>query len=167
MRRKRFDTPGEARFLTFSCYRNLPLFQNDANKDVFVQALRDTQQKMKFAFFAWVVMPEHVHLLLTPELPEYPVSAILKSLKQRVSKRIVSRWIQLGAPILGRITDSRAVRRFWQRGGGYDRNLISEQQVIQKAGYIHLNPIRRGLLKLPHEWRWSSAGFYKGTTDQI
>ncbi|MCA8990243.1 MAG: hypothetical protein KDA78_21525, partial [Planctomycetaceae bacterium] len=47
--------------------------------------------------------------------------------------------------------------RFWQRGGGYDRNLRSTSDVHEKIRYIHENPVRRGLCQFPSDWKWSSA----------
>jgi putative transposase len=47
--------------------------------------------------------------------------------------------------------------RFWQRGGGYDRNLRSDRDIYEKIRYVHLNPVRRGLAKDAGDWPWSSA----------
>jgi len=57
--------------------------------------------------------------------------------------------------------------RFWQRGGGYDRNLVSKQAVLNSIEYIHNNPVRKGLVKSPEDWNWSSAGFYAGKSDSL
>jgi putative transposase len=165
--RKRYETPGEARFLTFSCYRRLPLFNNDKIKDAFVATLADARHRHGFELIAWVVMPEHVHLLLVPRLPEHPVSLVLQSLKHIFARQVIGRWTELDAPILPQITDEHGKRRFWQRGGGYDRNLVSAKQIEDKAEYIHRNPVTRGLVPQPTDWRWSSAGYYAGLGDGI
>lgn len=65
-------------------------------------------------------------------------------------------------PVLDRLTDARGRRHFWQRGGGFDRNLVSEAHVRQKVDCIHANPVRRGLVTSPTDWGWSSARFYAG-----
>jgi putative transposase len=52
--------------------------------------------------------------------------------------------------------------RFWQRGGGYDRNVTEPATLRQMIDYIHNNPVRRGLVREPTEWIWSSARFYAG-----
>ena len=98
--RRRFEIPGHARYLTFSCYRRLPLFQNDAIKDTFVDRLRDARARYGFRLLAWVVMPEHVHLLIVPRLPETPVPLLLRAMKQSFAQRVVRRWRELRAPIL-------------------------------------------------------------------
>ena len=51
--------------------------------------------------------------------------------------------------------------RFWQEGGGYDRNLRSEVAILAAIDYIHENPVRRGLCKPSADWRWSSARHYR------
>jgi putative transposase len=57
---------------------------------------------------------------------------------------------------------NRVERRFWQAGGGYDRNLMEPTTIRHVIDYIHGNPIRRGLVNQADDWPWSSAGFYSG-----
>lgn len=64
--------------------------------------------------------------------------------------------------ILNRLTDSRGCVRFWQRGGGYDRNIVTDHKLVEKIHYIHNNPVQRGLVDQPTDWKWSSARFYEG-----
>jgi putative transposase len=55
--------------------------------------------------------------------------------------------------------------RFWQRGGGYDRNITDPATLRTMIEYIHNNPVRRGLVRYPADWPWSSARFYEGYRD--
>ena len=55
--------------------------------------------------------------------------------------------------------------RFWQRGGGYDRNVVEPVTVYHQIDYIHNNPVRRGLCENSEDWPWSSARFYEGRLD--
>ena len=112
-------------------------------------------------------MPEHVHLLLVPDLPEHPVSRVLSRIKEPFARLLLARWTEIDAPILERITDARGVRHVWQRGGGYDLNLLDENKERAKIDYIHLNPVSRGLVKTAREWRWSSARFYTDECETI
>jgi len=160
--RKRYETLGELRFLTFSCYHGLPLFNNDAIKDEFVQALDYARTRTDCRIIAWVVMPTHAHLLVSPSLPHYPVSVFLRRLKGPFAKKILDRWRELDAPILQRITDRQGKAHFWQVGGGYDRNICSEDEYDEKFDYIHLNAAREGLVDDPEDWRWSSLPWYLG-----
>ena len=158
--RHRYEVVGHVRFLTFSCFHRLPLLRNDAIKGAFVESLVASRERTGFRLFAWVVMPEHVHLLITPRLPEYPVSVLLRDLKSHLANRVLRRWRETGAPILDRLSDSRGKARFWQVGGGYDRNVFSDNELFEKLAYIHANPVRRGLVSSETEWAWSSARWY-------
>jgi putative transposase len=104
-------------------------------------------------------MPEHVHVVLLP-LEGSKISSILTTIKQSVSKRALL-WLQKNRPefreqLLDIQPNGESHYRFWQRGGGYDRNLRSVQDVYEKLDYIHANPVRRGLVEKPEEWQWSS-----------
>jgi putative transposase len=52
--------------------------------------------------------------------------------------------------------------RFWQPGGGYDRNITSSETLLAMIEYIHANPVRRGLVARMEDWEWSSARWYAG-----
>ena len=111
-------------------------------------------------------MPEHAHLLIWPTKLEYDISAILNSLKQSVAKRALV-YVRREAPsFLARLEDRQPNGdlhyRFWQRGGGYDRNIVEPKTAYQQIDYMHLNPVRRGLCEKPEDWYWSSAADYAG-----
>ena len=161
-RARRYELPHHARYLTFSCYHRLQLFNNDAIKQVFVDALGLARDKHRFRLVAWVLMPEHVHLLIVPDLPEHPLSQILQTIKQRVSRAVLPRLRQLDAPILPRLTDPAGHTHFWQRGGGYDRNITQPEALSETIAYIHANPLRRELVSRTVDWPWSSARWYAG-----
>jgi len=154
--RKRFEVKNHVRFLTFSCYHRLPLFNNDAIKTAFLEHLVQSKKRQQFDLYAWVVMPEHVHLLLRPDLPSHPVPDILQDIKGGFSNLVCGRWRKKNAPILNRIRDPRGKIHFWQVGGGYDRNIITDDELREKFDYIHQNPVRRQLVDNPLNWRWSS-----------
>ena len=156
---RRFELEGHARFLTFSTYQRLPLFQHDAIKDVFAAHLARSRARHGFRLLAWVVMPEHVHLIAWPL--EGRMSRPLSGLKRGFAREVLGRWRELDAPILARLPDSQGRERFWQRGGGYDRNIRDEDELREKIGYIHANPVKRGLVERPTDWSWSSALWYR------
>ena len=157
--RTRYEAPQQARFLTFSCYRRLPLFQNDNIKTAFAEHLLACELELRFRLLEWVVMPEHVHLLLVPTLPDSPVPAVLRRIKEPFARKVLARWRTLRAPILERLVDARGATRFWQRGGGYDRNISTDDELFETTRYIHENPVRRGLVHDVREWQWSSIGW--------
>ncbi len=117
-----------------------------------------------FRLIAFVYMPEHVHLLVFPERAEIRVSGLLKAVKQPFSNRIKRLLTENSTGLLRRLTvrerPGKTAFRFWQEGSGYDRNLITPQAVESSMDYIHMNPVRRGLVDEPGQWRWSSCRWY-------
>lgn len=161
-RLRRVEAPGHARYLTFSCYRRLPLFKNPTIRDAFAEQLFLARARLGFGLRAWVVMPEHVHLLVVPAPPRVTVSAVLMAVKRPFSAKVLARWRELGAPVLEHIRDAAGDKRFWQAGGGYDRNIVSEDELREKIRYIHENPVRRRLVAYEEQWEWSSARAMRG-----
>lgn len=76
---------GDLHFITFSCYRRLPLLGTVGARNVFVEELRRVRQEYRFVLVGYVVMPEHVHLLMSEPKKGTP-STVLQMLKQRVSR---------------------------------------------------------------------------------
>ena len=161
---KRINHPNHARFITFSTYRKLPLFKTQALRNAFVEQLERVRIQHEFSLFAWVLMPNHVHMVLMPgSISTTPI--ILRAIKIGSAKRILARWRELDAPILNHLTDPKGKQRLWQYGGGYDRNITSADELHEKIRYIHANPVRAGLVSTPTDWQWSSAAWWSGDHD--
>ncbi len=154
---KHYDEIGHAHFVTFSCHKELPLFKDPYLCDMFVKQLGREREKGRFSLWAFVVMPEHVHVLLYPHAE---MSAILRGLKQSFSFHALQ-YLESNHPDLyGQLhvaTGRRANHRFWMKGGGHDRNIQDQEALRYFMEYIHNNPVKRGLVNLPEEWNWSSA----------
>lgn len=104
-------------------------------------------------------MPEHVHVVVLPH-KNVRISRILVAMKAPVAKRAVL-WVRANAIDFLKCMEDRQPNgechyRFWQRGGGYDRNLRTTEDIREKIRYIHANPVRRGLVSVPEDWYWSS-----------
>lgn len=130
-----------------------------------VEAIARARDIHAFRLWAWVVMPEHVHLLVWPRNEAPAIGPILTSIKQSVARKALA-WVQRNAPeFLPRMADvspaGRTVYRFWQRGAGYDRNLWTPRHVREAIEYIHNNPVERGLCGRAVDWAWSSAREYE------
>jgi len=139
---KRFQEVRCLHFLTFSCYRRAPLLGKPQARDIFEQTLERSRKWYGFYVAGYVVMPEHVHLLIS-EPERAKLSVALQMLKQNVAR-------QLREPEGG---------PFWQPRY-YDFNVWSEAKRIEKLRYIHRNPVRRGLVSSPEQWPWSSFRHY-------
>ncbi len=159
-RMRRWEKPSASRFITFSCYDRLPLLNNPLIMDLFVSQLVEARRRHGLRLFAWVVMPEHVHLLVRAEGSAW--SHVAQLLKTNVSKRVLARWRSLGEAgerILTRVTVN-GKQRFWQHGGGFDRTIRDAEEFCKTVRYIHMNPVERKLVQRPADWRWSSVRWW-------
>jgi REP-associated tyrosine transposase len=137
---KRIQDCGDLHFITFSCYDRHPYLADPAAKEIFELSLERMRRAYKFRVIGYVVMPEHVHLLLS-EPPDITLAQSLQALKISTAKR-------------------RTEKPFWQRRY-YDFNLYTTAKITEKLGYMHRNPVARGLVDEPEEWKWSSHQFYE------
>jgi len=158
----RFQHSGQSHFVTFCCYHRRRLLSNDEARRTFEAALERVRGSFRLQVYGYVVMPEHVHLLLSepqrdigsrgsaPLKPKDglngpPLSTLadaLKSLKQGVSRRLIG-----------------DAEHFWQKRY-YDCNIRDYPQFVEKLRYIHRNPVKAGLCERPEDWEWSSFRHY-------
>jgi putative transposase len=159
---RRYYGKGDLHFITFSCYRRLPLLKTVHARDIFVKELGKVRDEMGFHLLGYVVMPEHVHLLMS-EPPQGTPSTVLQKLKLRVARKLRKRRrpVSAGQMRLPFGEAGEPLRAFWQ-ARFYDFNVYSEGKKKEKLNYMHANPVIRGLVKHPRDWRWSSWGFYQG-----
>jgi len=162
----RYNVPGHAHELTFTCFRRFKLLSKDRTRCWLVDAVDRARSRYAFDVWAYAVMPEHVHLLIFPRERVYSISRILTAIKWPVARSALNYLRANGAPWIERLTDrqpnGRVAVRFWQRGGGYDRNITKESTLYEAIQYIHDNPVRRGLADCSTGWEWSSAAWYEG-----
>lgn len=115
-------------------------------------------------------MPEHVHLLVAPREAGVQIGNFQGAIKEQVARRAIQ-WLEQNAPEwIPRITvieGKKTRRRFWQPGGGYDRNVENLETLQSMIEYIHLNPVRRGLVQQAIDWEWSSARWYAGLSPTL
>ena len=160
------NDPGHAHELTFSCFRRLKMLSKDRTCEWLAQELLAGCQELNYALWAYVFMPEHVHIIVCPREREYDTSDFLERIKAPVGRQAV-RFLRKQAPEwLPRIRVKRGDSfkyHFWQPGRGYDRNITNGRTLLEMIDYIHLNPVRRGLVEQAREWKWSSAGWYEGS----
>ena len=196
---QRFYGGSDLHFLTFSCYQRKPLFRSAARCDLLLQILERVRRRYRLVVLGYVVMPEHVHLLVS-EPQRKTLSTAIQALKLGVVRgleyegersvpmsRTSSETLRLnparavgagldvgwavpmsrkpsetwGSPILRTpdVGGCEKPNRFWQ-ARFYDFNVWTEHKRIEKLRYIHRNPVARGLVAAPEQWRWSSFRWY-------
>jgi putative transposase len=148
----------ELHFVTCSCYHRMPKLRCARGRDRFLSILEHTRKRYRFVVVGYVVMPEHIHLLLSePEVGT--VSTVMQVLKQRTARALLPKK---------RVGDARqrtffgeTLERppFWQ-ARFYDFNVRTEKKRVEKLRYMHNNPVKRGLVLAPDDWKWSSYRFY-------
>ncbi len=135
----RYQQTGDFHFLTFSCFHRLPYLNPVAAREIFESSLESMRLRHQFVVAGYVVMPEHVHLLVS-EPQRGLLSRSVQALKLSVSSQS-------------------AERPFWQ-ARYYDFNVHGEEKRVEKLRYIHRNPVARGLVAKPEDWPWSSFRHY-------
>ena len=163
--RKVYNDPGHAHSLTFSCYHRYRFLESERACLWLADAICEARAKYEFQLWAYVFMPDHAHLIVWPQRQPYDISTILKAIKNPVGRKAAAHLRKHAAHWLERIAvkhGNRTEYRFWEAGGGYDRNLIEPRTLMATINYIHLNPTRKELVTRASEWKWSSAGWFEG-----
>ena len=138
---KRFQQSRQLHYLTFSCYRRQPRLDTTRACCLFLRQLEIARRRFSMCVYGYVVMPEHVHLLVN-EPENGQLSTVVQSLKQTVARMLGFEGLH-----------------FWERRY-YDFNVWSERKYREKLRYIHRNPVARGLVKGSEDWPWSSFRHY-------
>jgi putative transposase len=141
---------GHLHFITFTCYGRLPLLRSARARTVFVQILGEVRDRFGFSLVGYVVIPEHVHLLIGEPAQGTP-STVIQVLKQRVSRRLRrKRKSDVRQRSLDFQSGHAALPRFWQRRF-YDFNVWSLKKRVEKLHYMHMNPLKRKLVSHPKQ----------------
>ena len=135
----RYQQTGHFHFVTFSCFHRQPFLTTPSSRDLFERSLETMRVRYDFVVVGYVLMPEHVHLLLSE-----PRKAILSKALQALKLSVAVQSKQ---------------RPFWQ-ARYYDFNVFTPEKRVEKLRYMHRNPVKRGLVSEPMEWAWSSFRHY-------
>jgi putative transposase len=151
------------------------LLTTDDSRRIFESALERVRRSFNLQVYGYVIMPEHVHLLLS-EPQRDTLAEALKSLKQGASRRLIGSLplkpkAGLSGPPLksSRMTggpfkpdfglSGQVAKHFWQKRY-YDFNIRDYAQFVEKLRYMHRNPVKAGLCECPEDWEWSSFRHY-------
>jgi len=145
-------------FITCSCYRRLPFLGTGRGRDRFLLILEQTRERYRFVVVGYVVMPEHIHLLISePEIGT--PSTVMQVLKQRTARALLPKKKRKDARQRCLFGNATVRTPLWQ-ARFYDFNVWTTKKRVEKLRYMHRNPVKRGLVDAPEQWRWSSYRFY-------
>ena len=160
---RHYDHLGTARFITFGCYRRHKLLSEPPVIVAVLQTLQLIRERHRLRLFGYVIMPEHVHLVLHPP-DAVRLGPVIGELKSKSAARIVTERLLALPPDCRVVKDGRERFRFWQPRC-YDHNGRTHETVTEKIEYCHKNPVTRGLVAEPGQWPWSSHNWWAGETE--
>ena len=145
-------------FITCSCYRRSLFLRTVRSRDRFLSILEQTRQRYRFVVVGYVVMPEHIHVLISePEIGN--PSTVMQVLKQRTARALLPKKKPDDPRQRSLFAEELARMPFWQ-ARFYDFNVWTTKKRVEKLRYMHRNPVKRGLVNSPEQCRWSSYRFY-------
>ena len=166
---KRYYGSGDLHFITCSCYQRQPLLGTPQRRDLFLSVLEGMRIHYQFVVAGYVIMPEHIHLLISEPQEKNP-STVMQALKLGFARRVLMQ----SKPQAERRANTaqtglfdQAPQHIWQKRF-YDFNVWTEHKRIEKLRYLHRNPVKRGLVESPEFWRWSSyRAYFLGETGPV
>jgi putative transposase len=158
---QRITGRGDLHFITFTCYQRRKFLASPRNRNLVAQILGELRRRFEFALVGYVLMPDHVHLILS-EPPGGSPAKVIQVFKQGVSRKLRPKRYSAKAQLRLPFAEScDPYRRFWQRRY-YDFNIYTRRNLREKLDYMHANPVRGKLVTHPQDWPWSSWSFYAG-----
>jgi len=155
VQRRVYDRDKHVHFVTFSCYKRRQLLQHDQAKRIVIGHLCSQLTRHKGLCTGFVIMPDHVHALLWfPQIEQ--LSRFMNAWKGLSSQRIKTHYRTHFPSYWQQIDTDDPV---WQ-ARYYGFNIWSRRKLEEKLDYIHLNPVRAGLVERAEDWTWGSARWY-------
>ena len=139
---KRYNVENHVYFVTSKTLNNKPIFLNHAYAELFIKHLLSCRQRYGFVLLGFVLMPDHFHALIMP-MEGFKISSVMQKIKSLFAYKLR----RLG--VKGTI---------WQKSF-YDFGIYSEEKCRQKLDYIHANPVRKGIVDDPIDYRFSSMNY--------
>jgi len=153
----RYYGAGDLHLITCSCYQRQPLLATPRRRDLFLRVLEQVRRRYEFVVVGYVVMPEHVHLLISEPERRNP-STVMQALKLGFARRVLASARRRQNPLQPTLF-ALPPQHIWQKRF-YDFNVWTARKRVEKLRYMHRNPVKRGLVSTPEDWRWSSFCAY-------
>ncbi|NOY98324.1 MAG: transposase [Chloroflexi bacterium] len=151
-------------FITFTIVEWLPVFVDDASCKIITDSLNFSIDNKHLRVNAYVIMPNHFHaIVFDAEFDAERLKHTLDDIRKFTGRRLADYCVQHKSPIFTEAFRKHAgkdrKRRFWQPTQ-HPEGIFTEKFWAQKMNYIHWNPVRKGLVRRPEDWRFSSAAFW-------
>ena len=155
-KRKIYDDELWAHFVTFTCFRRRRLLSLEFPKKILLGVLNHQLHLQNASCIGFVVMPDHVHAIIWFARPN-SLSKFMQGWKRKSSFRIRNWYRDNEANYFDEfgIGD-----KFWQPKY-FSFEIDNRDKMEEKLVYMHLNPVRSGLVERPGDWKWSSARWYE------
>ncbi|MFY9978944.1 MAG: transposase [Candidatus Sulfotelmatobacter sp.] len=155
----RYYGAGYLHFITTSCYQRLPLLARAQNRDLLLHILESVRRRYHFVVVGYVVMPEHIHLLLGEPERGNP-SKVVQAIKQGFARRLLRKLRAATDVGQNRLWETALDHGHIWQARFYDFVVLTEKKKVEKLHYMHANPVKRGLALEPQQWEWSSSRHY-------
>lgn len=168
MHLKHYDHDGRARFVTFCTHRRIPILTNNLFRQITCEEVFAFCQSTRTRLLAYVIMPEHVHLVIVPP-DTLKLGPAIGNLKQNIAKRIVAVLKDRNSRLLQTLAVERGGIKYlavWLKRC-FDHNCRDEESVWKCVNYCHWNPVTRKLVASPENWKWSSYAYYLEVPDNL
>ena len=150
-------------FVTSTTVEWVSVFTNEKYYEILIEAIKFYQAKNKLEIFAYVILPNHFHLIVKSDelidsmklIKMYSAKEIIKQLLDE-KKNYILKLFQANK----KIYKTKSNYQVWQEGYK-PKEILSDKMLRQKVDYIHYNPVKKGLVSEPMDWKYSSAGFYE------
>jgi REP element-mobilizing transposase RayT len=152
-------------FFTASIKGWYKLLEHDQYKDIIIDSLRFLVKDRRIKLYAFVIMSDHIHLIwqMQPLIrPQHVQRDFLKYTAQRIKRDLQKNHPELLTHFESDANDR--TYQFWKRRA-LSIELRTDKVYLQKLNYIHNNPVKAGVCKLPEKYNYSSAMFYHTGVD--
>ncbi|TDA66208.1 MAG: hypothetical protein D9V45_04535 [Chloroflexi bacterium] len=151
-------------FITFTIVDWLPVFVDETPITTLIDSLKYCIAHKNLRVNAYVIMPNHFHAIVfdaafDPLNLKRALTGFRKFSGRQLSDYVGFRYSSAISSVLKNDELKDRERRFWQ-SGWHAEGIYSESFLEQKVNYLHWNPCRKGLVRSPQDWRYSSAAYW-------
>jgi putative transposase len=155
--------------VTFTVIHWIDVFTREAYRQIAIESLQFCIEKKGLILHAWVIMPNHIHLILSMQ-EGFSIPDLVRDFKKFTSRKIVTAidqnaqesrkvWMMRAFSIAGARSADNEQYQFWQPDY-HPIELNSRERLIQRLEYLHNNPVKAGIVQEPQHYLYSSAGDY-------